>query len=177
MSKEYKINHTKAWCYFIASGLLPYNAKKNEWVLHHKDMTLKDTDPIRYNEWRIEDLEPMLKSEHTRLHQKNRHMSEDTKAKIRAALKGHEVSEETRRKLSESQKGKKLSEETIRKRTATYRANHPLKPKVKKPHKPKDQKCLYWINDGRRNKRISKDAVIPEGWSKGRIGGWKWNRI
>lgn len=65
MSKEHKTNHTKAWC---ASGLLLYNAKKNEWALHHKDTELKCTNPARHNEWRVEDLEPMLKSEHARMH-------------------------------------------------------------------------------------------------------------
>ena len=139
---------------------------------------MKTKDRARYDEWRVEDLVPMRKSDHMKLHAENRPpMSDETRAKISASLIGHEVPEETRAKISEAQKGRKVPDEVIKKRLETYRRNHPLKPKVKKPRKPKDQKCLYWINDGRRNKRISKDAVIPEGWSKGRIGGWKWNRI
>ena len=38
------------------------------WVLHHKDVDLKKNDPERYNEWRIEDLVPMTKSEHIKYH-------------------------------------------------------------------------------------------------------------
>ena len=96
MSKKvYKENHSKAWAYFVYVGKIPFNAKKNEWCLHHKDAMLKYNDPQRYDEWRIEDLEPMLKSEHTRFHQKgnqhsvghipwnkNKELSEETKIKI-----------------------------------------------------------------------------------------------
>lgn len=66
--KDYKKNHTRAWCHFVALGFIPPNAKKNEWCLHHKDPTLKYKDLLRYNEWRVEDLVPMLKSEHTSMH-------------------------------------------------------------------------------------------------------------
>lgn len=55
MRKEYK----KAKDYF--------NLQKG-WVLHHKDVTLRLSNPERYNQWRIEDLVPMTKSEHRRLH-------------------------------------------------------------------------------------------------------------
>ena len=163
--KEYKINHTKAWCYFIALGLLPYNAKKNEWVLHHKDPELRDKDPVRYNEWRIEDLVPMLKSEHTSMHQKGRHLSEETKAKISAKLKGHTVSKDTRAKISKSCKG----------HTSWLKGTHGVitawnkgKGKIKPLPKTKDEKGLYWITDGINNTRIVKDASIPDGWHKGR---------
>ena len=166
--KEYKINHTKAWCYFIALGLLPYNAKKNEWVLHHKDSELKYKDPVRYNEWRIEDLVPMLKSEHTSMHQKGRHCSEETKAKISAKTKGHRVSEETRKKISEKCKGRKIPEDEIKRRVATRKKRYPKKEKLPKILKTKDEKGLYWITDGINNTRIVKDAPIPDGWHKGR---------
>lgn len=169
MSKEYKINHTKAWCYFIASGLLPYNAKKNEWVLHHKDIELKYANPARYNEWRIEDLVPMLKSEHTRLHQLGRHLSEEHKEKLRNANKGKHLSEETRRKISEVQKGRKQSEETIKKRVETRKKNHPKKQKQKVLKSP-EEKGKFWINNSVENKRIAENAEIPAGWHRGRLG-------
>ena len=38
------------------------------WVLHHKDTHLIETDVNRYIEWRDEDLIPLSKSEHSRLH-------------------------------------------------------------------------------------------------------------
>ena len=147
MSKEYKINHTKAWCYFIASGLLPYNAKKNEWVLHHKDIELKYVNPARYNEWRVEDLVPMLKSEHTRLHQLGRHLSEEHKEKLRNANKGKHLSEETCTKISAAQVGKKIPEEVIEKRIATLKKNHPKKPKQKVLKSP-EERGKFWITNG-----------------------------
>lgn len=103
--KDYKKNHTKAWCYFVAIGKIPPDARKNEWCLHHKDTELKYTDPDRYNEWCIEDLEPMLKADHTAFHQNNHKVSEATKQKISNVLKGHEVTEETRQKISSRCKG------------------------------------------------------------------------
>lgn len=122
-SREYKINHKKAWCYFIALGLLPADAKKNEWCLHHKDQTLKYKDPHRYNEWRVEDLVPMLKSEHTSMHSAGRRLTEETKQKLRAANLGKSLSEETRRKISEAGKGRLCSEETRRKRSAALKGH------------------------------------------------------
>jgi hypothetical protein len=123
MSREYKINHKKAWCYFIALGLLPVDAKKNEWCLHHKDPALKYKDPRRYNEWRVEDLVPMLKSEHTSMHQAGRHHSEETRQKLRTANLGKVLSEETRRKISEAGKGRPCSEETRMKRSASLKGH------------------------------------------------------
>ena len=169
MSKEYKINHTKAWCYFIASGLLPYNAKKNQWCLHHVDTTLRYRDRARYNEWRVEDLVPMLKSEHIRLHQLGRHLSEEHKEKLRNANKGKHLSEETRAKISAAQVGRKILKEVIEKRIATLKKNHPKKPKHKVLKSP-EEKGKFWINNGVENKRIAENAEIPAGWHRGRLG-------
>lgn len=69
MSK--KINLTKEqWkifnsCYKKAKE---YFNLQEGWVLHHKDVTLRICDIDRYIQWRIEDLVPMTKSEHRRLH-------------------------------------------------------------------------------------------------------------
>lgn len=209
MSKEYKINHSKAWAYFVYTGALPADAKKNEWCLHHVDTTLKYTNPDRYNEWRVEDLQPMLKSEHTRLHWKDRRHSDETKAKISAALKGHEVSEDTRAKISAGCAGKPswlkgthglvtpwnkgrtncYSEETLRKisegnrgraqssKERRKRAASVAKAWRDETLREKQAKRVsnsIWINNGDVNRRISNCAEIPEGWSKGRLGGWSW---
>ena len=54
----------------------------------------------------------LTRSEHIRLHMKDRHLTDDTRKKMSEAhkgkmpFKGHLHSEETRRKISESKKGK-----------------------------------------------------------------------
>ena len=52
-------------------------------------------------------------NEHTRLHHKGKHMSEEAKRKIGEASRN--MSDETRRKISEAGKGRKFSDETRRK--------------------------------------------------------------
>ena len=44
--------------------------------LHHKDPNLKHTNPKRYHEWRIEDVEPLTRADHRKIH-----MGEQTKGK------------------------------------------------------------------------------------------------
>lgn len=222
-----RTNHTIAWYYFKAIGKIPRDAGKQEWCLHHVDTTLKYTDPERYNEWRIEDLVPMTMADHTALHWqdpaaklarsekiseakrgKPGHLhSDETRAKISAALKGHEVPEETRAKISAGcmgrpswlkgthglvtpwNKGKRncYSEETLRRMGEGNRGRaQSLEERSKRAKSVaeawKDKKLLekqakrvsnsIWINNGDASRRISKDAEIPEGWSKGRLGGW-----
>lgn len=58
MKRDY---HKEAREYFGVYG-------NNDYVLHHKDKTLKYTDPERYAEWRIEDLEVMTREEHNKVH-------------------------------------------------------------------------------------------------------------
>ena len=171
--REYKENHERAWCYFKALGLLPISARKNEWCLHHKDPSLKTTDPQRYNEWRIEDLVPMLKSEHTRLHQLGRKKTPEQCKAQSQRLMGHSVSEETRRKISEKCKGRKIPEDEIRRRVETYRKNHPPKPKEKKEPKPMEERGKIWITNGVESKRIPEGQTPPDGWRFGRVAGWK----
>lgn len=72
--KYFNENRIKAEEYFIEQGLMPAKEDRTEiWVLHHKDKTLKDTDLERYLEWRVEDLEPMTRSEHIGVHNCDRH--------------------------------------------------------------------------------------------------------
>lgn len=166
---EDRKNWKRAWCYFVGIGKIPVDAKKNEWCLHHKDPSLRSTDIVRYNEWRIEDLVPMLKAEHTSLHQKGRHHTGEARRKISEANKGKTISTETRRKISETQRGRKLTPETIAKRTETFRKNHPEKPKVKNP-KPMEERGRFWITNGIENRRIADGDEIPTGWRRGRLG-------
>ena len=88
-----------------------------EMVLHHIDPTLKTKDPERYREWRIDDLVVMTNAEHTRLHSKGKTLSEETKNRIsenHVGFKGRHHSEETKEKLKTALKGVPKSEEARR---------------------------------------------------------------
>ena len=109
-----------------------YNLPKG-WILHHKDITMKENDVDRYIQWRPEDLVPMTRSQHRSLHNhyqdvsgtKNPrygvHLSDETKNKISESLKkngnlkgdknpffGKHHSEETKKKISMSKLNQKL---------------------------------------------------------------------
>lgn len=105
--KQDRKNRNIAFAYFQAIGLIPKNAGKNEWQLHHKDVNLRHEDKTRYDEWRIEDLVPMLTHCHRRLHSRGRMVDGKTKQKISDSLTGHETSEKTRQKISRSVKNSK----------------------------------------------------------------------
>lgn len=179
-------NHDKAWHYFIALGLIPLDAKKGEWCLHHKDPTLRTRDPDRYHEWRFEDLVPMTKSYHNTVHNKGKKMSEATRKKLSEACKrawqDPEFKAEMSKKISEANKRvwqdpeyKERMTEVRRKQGAEVKAKNALKPKPPKIEKPKLPRKTAWINDGVKNARIAPSDVIPNGWQLGRIGGWNWN--
>ena len=69
----------EAWKFFWPEG----NGKaKPGYVLHHRDHTLKMTDPVRYHEWWPLDLEMMLSAEHTRLHKQGTKASNEAKKKM-----------------------------------------------------------------------------------------------
>lgn len=80
------------------------------WILHHKDSTLKQKDPVRYHEWRPEDLEPMTRSEHMKIHFPDAIKHLDRKKQAESLKKhwqthahsmfGKHHSEETKTKLS-----------------------------------------------------------------------------
>jgi len=124
-------NRSLARLYFFGS-----KQGKKGWCLHHADETLRDKDPERYIQWRIEDLVPMSKAEHTSLHQKGNQnrlgipCSEEAKAKISLANTGRKHTEEAKKKMSEAQKGegnphfgKHCSEETKRKISSANKGN------------------------------------------------------
>lgn len=57
-------------------------------VLHHKDPTLKQNDPERYNQWNIEDLVVMTRSEHSKLHSTGVTQTDSAKEKLSKNNKG-----------------------------------------------------------------------------------------
>lgn len=95
----------------------------------------------------------LRKSEHRLLHQKGKHLSEETRKKMREAKKGKHRSEETRKKLSEANKGKKLSEETKNKMSEAAKGN-------------KNTKGMHWFNNSKIN-TMAKEC--PPGFIPGRL--------
>lgn len=63
MMTKSKTNHEKAVQHFKAIGEF-----EDGMILHHVDFTMFYFDPDRYIEWNPEDLLPMTKSYHTKLH-------------------------------------------------------------------------------------------------------------
>lgn len=110
-------NHNKylAWKHFYPEG--NGHAKKG-CCLHHINPDWRDNDIERYIQWNIEDLVMMTNFDHKRLHNRDKHLSAETRRKISEARKGIQYSDDTRRKMSEAHKGKPghpTSEETKRK--------------------------------------------------------------
>jgi len=112
-------NRAQAWKHFYPEG----NGKpKKGYVLHHRDETLRHTNPERYNKWLIEDLDMLTKQEHASIHKKGTHHTEETRNKISESLSGERhycfgkhLPEEVCKKISEANKGKYFSEETRQK--------------------------------------------------------------
>lgn len=64
-SKSLTINRRNAYLHFFPEC----NGKcRPGWVLHHIDPSWKTNDRERYDKWYIEDLVPMTKSDHMKLH-------------------------------------------------------------------------------------------------------------
>lgn len=91
------------------------------YVLHHIDENMKYENPMRYIQWREEDVVPMSKGEHTRLHWTGRQHTEETRRKMSEAKKGYVPTEETKKKLSEALTGRNLSEEHKRKLSESHK--------------------------------------------------------
>ncbi len=86
--------------------------KKNMWVVHHKfeEMVLSSEDLIRMGLYFYRPAEELIfvtRSEHRKIHNACRTVSDETKLKISEAKKGKSLSEETRQKMSNTRKGKK----------------------------------------------------------------------
>jgi hypothetical protein len=127
--------------------------------------------------------------EHMSLHNKGKSLSKETKKLISKnhadisgenhPLYGKSPSEETRKKQSESQKGKRHSEETKQKMRLHHAdisgENNPNFGKSPSEETRKKQsesmKGKYWINNGKNQKRISKDQLqeyLDKGYKLGR---------
>ena len=170
MPRKDRKNWKKAWDYFISIGLIPKDYDKNEYCLHHIDENLKKTDRARYDEWRIEDLVPMLKSEHTSLHHTGNTLTKEQRKKISESLKGHTLSAETRKKISETQKGRK-NPKTSAGLKEYYKNHHPWNfgkhEKIKAKRIRGDAFKEYkWFNNGIKNVRCKE---CPEGFKQGRL--------
>ena len=107
---------------------------KKDYDIHHIDENKMNNS--------LSNLVYLTRSEHTKLHMKGKHNSEETKRKMSEAQKGKKHSEETKRKISEAEKGEK----------------HPLY-----------GKRFKWINNGFENRYISLDDEIPEGFVRGML--------
>lgn len=140
-----------AWRHFIKAGLIPDDGQM--WVLHHKDVCLKDRDPARYHEWRPEDLVPMPQSEHVAIHRpyekaQNAARSEKANAK-RAESNRHPRGKYVIRQTAEERAAmkKRLSEQRKGNRNAEGRV---------------------WVNDGVISLMV-RPGEIPPGFRPGRI--------
>lgn len=80
MTMEERERHERAVGYFTALGIWQPGM-----VLHHLDTTLKRRDPVRYHEWRVEDLRPMSIASHNSLHMALRIPKGRTKTKEHVA--------------------------------------------------------------------------------------------
>ena len=134
-----------------------------EWQVHthygyKKGLVIHHLDGNKFNN-SLSNLVYLNRNEHTKLHNKGKHYSEEAKRKLSEAMKGKHRSEETKQKISEAMKGKHHSEEAKRKIGEAMKGeNHPLYGTKFK-----------WINNGIVNKRVQCDEEIPEGFSRGRL--------
>ena len=149
--------------------------KTQTWVCHHMTETwwncsaqeLIDNE-CYYNRKACE-LIFLTPSEHNKLHNKGKHLSEKTRRKLSESLKGRDAwnkgkhhSDDTRRKISKANKGKSsprkgvtLSEETRRKMSEAH-----------KGRRTKGSSGMHWYNNGVENILT---YTCPDGYIKGRL--------
>ena len=101
------------------------NDNTQTWDCHHILGEILSREQLKDHDFYYDVPPCMLKfvtrAEHTHLHKKGMHRSNETRKKISKAHKGRTFSEEHRRKLSEAKKGKHRSEETCRKISETMK--------------------------------------------------------
>ena len=143
ISKKH-FNHNEKWCCLcitpelIENYDLAISDTNNMWICHHRlethnsdgerrlvDITMKELIALdMYYNRPPEELIFMTREEHTSLHRKNKHFSEQHKKKISESHKGKIVSKETGRKISDAKKGKKHSEEAKKKISKSHKGKH-----------------------------------------------------
>ena len=150
------VNHRKARKHF--------NLKKG-YVLHHKDETLIDKNIDRYIQWKVEDLEVMSKSEHSKYHSnknpywKGKKMPKQVVDKISKSMlgnqyaKGYRFTDEQRQYLSNVCSGIK---------NGFYGKQHSNETKLRISIKNKGK---HWYTNGVDNKLTK---ICPEGYWLGR---------
>ena len=115
---QFEKNRNRTWSYFQRLGMIPADATKQTWVLHHIDETMKHLDPERYALWRPQDVWPLPVPVHRAYHNRMTHsgkkLSETHRERFVAAGRAwrEEHPEEWSRRVSESQKGRVQSKET-----------------------------------------------------------------
>ena len=141
---------------------------KQGMVIHHLDENKMNNS--------LSNLVYLTKSEHSKLHNKGKTLSEETKQRLSIAHKRENLSEETRRKMSDSQKGKKLSEETRRKMSDSRKRENLSEETRRKLSEAGtgERNHMYgkrykFVNNGIENRYIPLDEDIPEGFIRGRL--------
>ena len=119
---------------------------------YQKGLAIHHIDHNKMNN-ALSNLVYLTPSEHTKLHMKGKHNSEETKRKISESFKGKKRSEETKRKISESQKGRRLSEETKRKISESQKGENG---NMFGKHRPEETKRK--ISDSLKGRRLSEET-------------------
>ena len=167
------------------------------WNCHHRkgvDITTKGLKVLgMYYDRPADELIFLKISEHSRLHNKGKKSSVESKKKNSEAHKGKHLSEETKKKISDARKGKPKSAETRKKMSEAMKGNkHALGCKrseetkkkmseaqkgklISEEHKNKISeankgnsyaKGMHWFNNGKENKYCYE---CPDGFVPGRI--------
>ena len=127
------------------------NDKDNIWDCHHRRENISSRKELKelgeYYSRPASELIFLTHSEHSALHAKGKHISDETKRKLSLANKGAHHTEETKRKMSIANKGAHHTEETKQKISIA-------------------RKGLHWFNNGIITV-LAKSC--PEGFVKGRI--------
>lgn len=168
-------NRRNAWKYFYPEG--EGKAKKG-YHLHHIDTTLKYNDPIRYSEWRVEDLVMLSTKEHLCLHLKGKPLTKEhieKRQKNRTYKKGKEnpnfgkhISEKHRQKLIVANLNRVFSEETRKKMSESAKGREAWnKGKKLKPLSEETRKKISLANKGKVRSEETRKKISES--SKGRI--------
>ena len=139
---------------------------KKDYDIHHIDENKMNNS--------LSNLVYLTHSEHTKMHNKGKKLSEETKQKMSEAKKGKHFSDEHKRKISETKKN--MSEETKRKLSEALKGkilSEETKKKISEAKKGENNpiygKRFKWINNGFENRYISLDDEIPEGFVRGML--------